>query len=449
MNKIHTFVRDGFRYTKDHPQFLFTLLLIIIIPFAFFVSGQQFLNASRDNQATLENGRIGLMQDVFLSLIVASNAHIPVIQKEIDRTVRLNPDIVDFRVVRKSLEGFTTVVALDQDLIGLVDSDSLVYDLAFTNPDQSFVQSIEVESKRYIRGVRLVEFDSNVFIIYTVISRESIDEVFAGRTVTAYYWLFAILAIVLLLVFRHVRLIDYGYLYKETKRVNEMKDLFTNMIAHELRAPLTAIRGYASMIDESDNVPAEEKKYANRIVSSSERLIAIVSDLLDVARIESGKLKVELQSDNVSSVVVAVCEELQSSALEHKISLVHSGTDVEHTALFDQKRLHQAFTNVVSNAIKYTKEGSIELSLEDKNDAVEVRIKDTGMGISASDQKQLFAPFFRVENDDVSQITGTGLGMWITRQLVELMGAKIGVESIKGVGTHIVVTIPQTSRKNT
>jgi signal transduction histidine kinase len=97
----------------------------------------------------------------------------------------------------------------------------------------------------------------------------------------------------------------------------------------------------------------------------------------------------------------------------------------------------------VSNAIKYTQNGAIELSIEEKSAYIEVRVKDTGMGISAEDQKKLFAPFFRVANEDVSKITGTGLGMWITKQLIELMGATIGVESIKGVGTHIVISIPK------
>jgi signal transduction histidine kinase len=447
MKKLSTAFTDGLTYVKTHPQFLFTLLLIVIIPVAFFFSGQQFLNASKENQETLENGRIGLMHDVFLSLIIASNADIAVIQKEIERTVRLNPDIVDFRVVQKSTEGFTAIAALDTSLIGVVDPNRLVYDSAFINPDQSFIQPIEVESKRYIRGVRLVEFGSDVFVIYTVTSREAIDQVFANRIVAAYYWLFGILVVVMMLVLRHVRLIDYGYLYRETKKANEMKDLFTNMIAHELRAPLTAIRGYASMITESDTVQKEEKEYALRVKDSAERLLAIVNDLLDVARIQSGKLKVEVNSADVSKIVVAVCEELSPSALEKNIMLTHTGTDVVNEGLIDPQRTHQAITNLVSNAIKYTKEGSIDLSIEDKFNTVEIRVKDTGMGISASDQKQLFAPFFRVESDDVSQITGTGLGMWITRQLIELMGAKIGVESIKGVGTHIVVTVPKESRK--
>jgi two-component system sensor histidine kinase EvgS len=85
------------------------------------------------------------------------------------------------------------------------------------------------------------------------------------------------------------------------------------------------------------------------------------------------------------------------------------------------------------------------VAIEEKPRAFEIRIKDTGMGISAEEQKNLFAPFYRVESNDVSKITGTGLGMWITKELIELMGAKIGVESIKGVGTHVVVTIKKAS----
>jgi signal transduction histidine kinase len=112
----------------------------------------------------------------------------------------------------------------------------------------------------------------------------------------------------------------------------------------------------------------------------------------------------------------------------------------------DGKRLHQALTNLVSNAIKYTNKGTISLSLDDKYAYVEIRVKDTGMGISSDDQKKIFAPFFRVENEDVSKITGTGLGMWITKELIELMGATIGVESIKGVGTHVVITLPKEIR---
>ena len=245
---------------------------------------------------------------------------------------------------------------------------------------------------------------------------------------------------ILALAYWHIRLTDYRYLYIKVRKANEMKDLLTNMIAHELRAPLTAIRGYASMIGEATQDP-DQQIYAVRVKDSAERLLVIVNDLLEVARIQSGKLSVEKEVFDVSEVIIAVTDELHVSALEKNIKLSHTGAIETHLIEGDRKRLHQAMTNLVSNAIKYTKDGAIELVIEEKVATVEVRVKDTGMGISAEDQKKLFAPFFRVENEDVSKITGSGLGMWITKQLLELMGAKIGVESIKGVGTHVVVKL--------
>lgn len=244
------------------------------------------------------------------------------------------------------------------------------------------------------------------------------------------------------LAYWHIKLTDYRYLYIKAKKKNETKDLFTNMIAHELRAPLTAIRGYASLLDEQ-LTDTEQKKYALRVKESSERLIIIVNDLLDVARIQSGKLSIVKEEVNIGDIVSAVTEELRISAKEKNIVLTNTTQGGSFFAVVDSKRLHQALINLVSNSIKYTQNGAIELALEEKRAYVEIRVKDTGMGISAEDQKKLFAPFFRVTNEDVSKIAGTGLGMWTTKQFIELMGATIGVESIKGVGTHIVVSLPK------
>ncbi len=146
---------------------------------------------------------------------------------------------------------------------------------------------------------------------------------------------------------------------------------------------------------------------------------------------------------DVARIVTAVKDELAISAQEKKITLNFEPPSTPTQARGDAKRLHQVLTNLVSNAIKYTPEGSITLSIESKTAYVEVRVQDTGMGISSEDQKKLFAPFFRVASTDVSKITGSGLGMWIAKELVELMGGKIGVESIKGVGTHIVLSVPK------
>jgi len=222
-----------------------------------------------------------------------------------------------------------------------------------------------------------------------------------------------------------------------------MKDLFTNMIAHELRAPLTAIRGYASMIGEHKEANAEVIEYASRIQESSGRLVDVVSDLLDVARIQSGKLSITKAPASLQVIISSVIEELESTAVEKGIALVREGSVSDIAVVTDEGRLHQALANLVSNSLKYTKKGSITLSTEARADRVEIRIKDTGMGITAENQKNLFAPFFRVESKEMDTTIGTGLGMWITKQLIELLGGSIAVESIRGVGTHIVVTLPK------
>lgn len=442
-NKLVSLLSGGIKFVREQPQFLLTLSLVIIIPIAFLFSAAQFKEAGRANQDRLEKDRIGILHDVFASL-VSTTDDIDVIQKEISKLVALNPDITIFRLSKLEGDDIVPVAAYREDIIGIPDNAD-IYRLAYTQVNESIVIELMRNDVRYIQGVRRIAVLEDDYFVLTETSRAATDALFSQREQRANIILFFVVIVVMLLVLRHVFLVNYSYLYQEAKKAIETKDLFTNMIAHELRAPLTAIRGYASLIHENDSLDETIKEQGKRIELSAERLILIVNDLLDVARIQSGKLSVTKEKLNISKVIVAVIEEQESSAQKKHIALTHEGATAPVFVTGDTKRLHQALTNLVSNAIKYTPEGSIEVSLEDRKDRVEVRIKDTGMGIEAKDQKALFAPFFRVESDDVSAITGTGLGMWITKQLVELMDASIAVESIKGIGTHVVVTLPKNS----
>jgi signal transduction histidine kinase len=353
-----------------------------------------------------------------------------------------NTDIQRFSLGRKDAEGIRIIASINADERGMIIGDTALYQTANISPDRTIVSPVVEHTIRYWQAVRLFEVEGVSYYLFTETSLAHLDALFSERIRTAYYWLFGILAVVLLLVLRHVRLIDYAYLYRETKRANEMKDLFTNMIAHELRAPLTAMRGYASLIIENRTITEDVRTHAERIEQSAGRLVLIVNDLLDVARIHSGKLAIKSERVNVRAVITQVVDAMRMVAKEKHIAIdasVHSDVYIDG----DEKRLYQALTNLVSNAIKYTKAGSIGLTLEERGAYAEIRVKDTGMGMSAENQKQLFAPFFRIENTDTEGTVGTGLGMWITKQLVELMKGSIDVESIKGVGTHVVITLPK------
>ncbi len=444
IDTISVLLQDGYEYIRKHPQLLMTLILIVVIPVGFLMSGQQFLNAAKDNQERLEKDRIGMMHDVFASLLKTTNFNSQLVQNEIESVASHNPDIKKFRVAKEDGDVVKIIASLDIESVGTWDDEPETYRISNINPNESLIVPYAESGVRYWESYRLVRSNNgDDYYIYTETSLEYIDSLFASRIVTAYYWLCSILIVVLLLLLRHVKLIDYAYLYKETKKANEMKDLFTNMIAHELRAPLTAMRGYASMIRERDGVSDEVLEYASRIEDSSLRLVAVVSDLLDVARIHSGKLSISKEELNIQKTISAVIEGMESTAKEKGISISREGILGDIYITSDEKRLFQALSNLVSNSLKYTKAGAITLSIEDRKDRIEIRIKDTGMGISAENQKNLFAPFFRVEGKEMDSTIGTGLGMWITKQLIELLRGSIAVESIRGVGTHVVVTLPK------
>lgn len=436
-------VQRGFTYVRENPNLILILLLILVLPVILWYTNQQYLSAGLENQDRLQKDRIGLMQDVIHSLLVAADYDPSVVQRELDRIAELNPDITEFRVAKRQGTDIVPIAALDQAVLGRpVENPQFYMNALVEVNDESLIFPTRENGERVWYTYRAIESNTGeIYFVYTKLSLASVDAAFAANTSSANWSFVYLYLFIIILAVWHIKMTDYRYLYQQMKKANEMKDLFTNTIAHELRAPLTAIRGYATMVEEK--VEGEPKTYAQRVNQSSQRLIAIVNDLLDVARLQSGKLSVEKAKTDLSPVISAVLEELRASAEEKSLELLSEGTDTAHVVQIDETRFHQALSNLVSNAIKYTQAGSVTVALSETKEKVEVRVKDTGMGIESADQKKLFAPFFRVDSTDVSQITGTGLGMWITQELIERMGGTIGVESIKDVGTHVVISLPK------
>ena len=441
ISKIIFALETAWNYVKRHPQIQFAFLLIFVLPLIVLYSSSQFLEAGRANQDKLQRDRVGLLHDSFVSILSATNFDPHTVQTELETIVTLNPDITKFRVVMQDRNNFVPLAALDADVLDTPETEPSLYQAAAARFDESLIFPFVRSDVRYWQSVRAVQSDDGVnYFILTENSFEQVDNYLTNQERSAYLSLLMVYLVLLAVAYWLIRLTNYRNLYIEAEEAIKTKDLFSNMIAHELRAPLTAINGYASMIIDSNDA-TKQVEHAGKISASTERLLTIVNDLLDIARIQSGKLSFAIKTHDVLEIVQAVQAELLVSAEQKDISLMIEDTTMSAAAEIDPKRLHQALTNLVSNAIKYTQKGTIAISVEEKTKVIELRVKDTGMGISAKDQQQLFAPFYRVSSQDVSQITGTGLGMWITRQLIELMGGTIGVESIKGVGTHVVVAL--------
>lgn len=229
------------------------------------------------------------------------------------------------------------------------------------------------------------------------------------------------------------------------KRLQELKNEFTFIAAHELRTPVTAIRGYVSMIREGSagEVPRSIADLLEPVWQANERLIHLVNDILEIARSDAGKIKIEVFAVDIRESVKSVFEEVMPLADEKKIMLSYERPADMLLVLADTARLKEILANFVSNAIKYNHEGGrVKIFHESEPGFVVTHIEDNGFGISKDDQKRMFEKFFRAESARVQQITGTGLGMFITKELVEKMGGDIWLESEEGKWSRFSFKLP-------
>ena len=234
----------------------------------------------------------------------------------------------------------------------------------------------------------------------------------------------------------------------ELRRLDEAKSAFVSVAAHELRTPLASITGYVEMLLDGDAGPlnAQQTEYLGTIDASAQRLLRITRDLLDVARIESGRLQLLLQTINLKDLLAEVAVE-QMPQLEARSQVIRlTAADDVPLALVDRHRTAQVIGNLVSNASKYAPVGTaISMDLGEAADEpgfLCVAVTDEGDGIPPEDEDLLFRPFFRGASAQTTGAPGTGLGLYIAKSLVELHGGHITLKSQPGAGATFFATFP-------
>ena len=226
--------------------------------------------------------------------------------------------------------------------------------------------------------------------------------------------------------------------------VEQMKSDFVSSVSHGLRTPLTSIYGFAETLLRQDVLfgEAERQTFLGYIASESQRLTAIVDALLNVARLDTGDLQVNLAPTDVRDVVGEVIQSAQDGTNGHRFVLDLPTEPLPATA--DRDKLRQVFSILLDNAIKYSPEGgTVTVGVERKRDTVEVSVADQGLGIPQADQEQIFRKFYRGSDAEARLGPGgTGLGLFIARGLVTAMGGRIWVESREGEGSTFAFELP-------
>ncbi len=233
---------------------------------------------------------------------------------------------------------------------------------------------------------------------------------------------------------------------RELERLNQVKTEFVSMVSHELRTPVTAIKGFVDVVLGEDAGPINEqqRKFLRIAHNSIERLSLLISDLLDVSRIESGQLKIILQPVAMDKIIQECFDTYRASIeskqinfelrIEKKIPIVSA----------DESRVKQVIENLLSNAMKFVPQGGfIKMSIDDLGDFVIVSVVDSGVGIKKEDQEKIFSMFYQVDSSLTRKVGGTGLGLAISKAIVEMHGGRIWVESEPGRGSAFRFLIPR------
>ena len=225
---------------------------------------------------------------------------------------------------------------------------------------------------------------------------------------------------------------------------NKAKSAFLANMSHELRTPLNAILGFSSMMRRDPDVSASQRANLDIINRSGEHLLTLINDVLEVAKIEAGRMRLEIAPFDLGSMVRDVVDMMQIRAQEKGLQLlIDQASEFPRYIKGDEARLRQILVNLVSNAVKFTEHGGVTLRLGVKQNSREhllIEVEDSGPGIAQEDQKRLFDPFVQLAESATQR--GTGLGLTITRQFVQLMGGDISVESTMGKGSLFRVNLP-------
>lgn len=456
--------REFFEKNRAMLQLGYGIILVILIPTLIVLNSFFIINKyNRGIDEILRKQALSIGRTI-ANLMKSDLPWEYYIQVKLDALMDANIGIQEISVMYPDDGGFKIVASSNKDLINQ-KTNSSYYKIAWREPDNTGwatdswnLANAGLENSQENRLKNKERFwlvatpmrdanDKKTALLSIKLSSEIVDELTRYNQSNSIYMLIITVFIALLFLLAAVRLWDYVLLYAKIKELDKMKDEFISMASHELKTPISAIKGYSSLLlDEKINKNREKTLKSLKIIgSSADRLMQLVEDLLSVSRIEQKKISLRPRPMSIDGLINETISELSIKAEEKKLNLLFTPHKTPLPKLnIDPLRFKEIMLNLISNAIKYTPKGSIEIATRERYDGkvLEIIVKDTGIGMSGKDRERLFKKFYRVKNEKTKNINGTGLGLWITKQLVEMMHGVIEIESIENIGTKATLQFP-------
>jgi len=461
-NMIFKQLSEKALFLKKNWQIAYAAILILLVPVAVAANTLFVINSFRGT-VDAELQRTALMIGRAFNATSMDRLDNPeLLQERVSSMGSAMSEIKALDVLARDGDDFKIIASLDsksvgqtahgrQNVLSWYDNQAIAYMTKSGRSaalDQNLTPDEARSGDRYWAVVIPLknEDGEKTLLLSTKLSLSVIDDLVDNNLFWSYTWLAITILIIILVLLSNTRLFQYASLYKKLREVDSMKDDFISMASHELRAPITAVRGYLSLFLENAfmTVDGKAREAMETTFHLATHLGTLVEDLLDVSRIEQGRIKMDFEDLEVEPLVKEIMAQMKFEAEKKKLAFEYEGArNALPLIRADKARLKQVVINLVSNAIKYTPSGSVSIATALKEDGmVEIRVIDTGLGMSAEQRERLFQKFYRVKTDETAEIPGTGLGLWITKKITEIMKGKIYCDSIENVGTQMSVLIP-------
>lgn len=431
------------KYIKKPSLFIYPVIIIVTIPVLLVINTFWNLqNFNRDINYVIRHQAVSITQTLepFIIRALSNKEDISFV---LNSAKKANSEIVSIVLLKKEGEKFAVLGKTDKN--AEKEAEDPLNQMAVTMKEPFAALTFDSGlSQNVWNVVSPLHIDkTNSYVLRLTMKRDIVDTLLNRTSKDSYLILAILILVTLLLLSNHFIFYKKAVRAQQLDEIDKLKDEFISLASHELRTPVTALKGFIDMLQKK--LPAEAASLVDHELQALRTLTKglqdLINDLLEVSRIEQGRLELHYAETDVNKTIADVIQNLTPLAAEKQLAI--NFTPVELPKIkSDPSRLSQVLVNLINNSIKYTLKGKIDISAVEKADQISITIQDTGIGIPAEKIPTLFGKFNRIRDEKTQNVQGTGLGLWITKQIVELLGGKIFAESMYGTGTIFTFSLP-------
>lgn len=437
--------KDRLQIPRERIEFYYSILVLAAIPLLIVANTLIIMNSIQKNSDTELRRRADLVNGVIATSIKDSMDDPAALQLYVTAIAKDNKDLSRIGVAAPTDDGqFIMLASTDTPKVLQAFSDM---QLALTASRKQSIAQLQTEpdGERKWNVVRPVLEDGKVIAVVSSATSLKQADALIGNTLMQSLGIVAVTSLIsILLLVNHFKFVEYAMLFRKQKEIDQLKNDFLSVATHELRAPMTVIKGTIENLEDGigGKVDKEARKTLDVIYKETERLNGLVTDLLNVSRIEQGRISYTYEDVDVREVIADIVKQYTPRAADKGLQVRYDQPESPVVVSLDRGRLVEIMTNLVDNAIKYSREGTVVVSHKPSDGTARISVRDTGLGMSAAERGRLFSRFYRIQNDRTRGIPGTGLGLWIIKQYIENMHGTISVDSMEGVGSEFIIEFP-------